>query len=199
VLKSDIDKRDRDFARVGRTAAQPVVSSLFIHSVGNMCRSEPRSSVSMGPWRRARVRHLPHQPDFPSVCLLSCQRASYSLGSYIGANPKSFEPATDPYLATFMKPQTRGTNSRMAFLRSTNDKVARQAFDADAGYGACVCDTTLSPTDLSTDQNPYLTRPPFISRARRSQLYSGEQLEKSSERDHLRQKRSTRPGVFVSR
>jgi len=50
VLKSDIDKRDRDFARVGRTAAQPVVSSLFIHSVGNMCRSEPAlERVDGGP------------------------------------------------------------------------------------------------------------------------------------------------------
>lgn len=70
---------------------------------------------------------------------LPSQRASYSLGSYIGANPKSFEPATDPYLATFMTPQTSGTNLRMAFLRSTNDKVAREAFDADAGYGVRVC------------------------------------------------------------
>jgi hypothetical protein len=33
VLRSDIEKRDRAFARVGRTAGQPVVSSLFIHSV----------------------------------------------------------------------------------------------------------------------------------------------------------------------
>ena len=33
VLRSDIERRDRAFARVGRTAGQPVVSSLFIHSV----------------------------------------------------------------------------------------------------------------------------------------------------------------------
>ena len=33
VLRSDIEKRDKAYARVGRTAAQPVVSSLFIHSV----------------------------------------------------------------------------------------------------------------------------------------------------------------------
>ena len=33
VLRSDIEKRDKAYAKVGRTAAQPVVSSLFIHSV----------------------------------------------------------------------------------------------------------------------------------------------------------------------
>lgn len=33
VLKSDIDKRNKVFAQVGRTAGQPVVASLFIHSV----------------------------------------------------------------------------------------------------------------------------------------------------------------------
>jgi hypothetical protein len=36
VLKSDIEKRDRDYAKFGRTAADPVVSSLFIHSVYNV-------------------------------------------------------------------------------------------------------------------------------------------------------------------
>ena len=63
------------------------------------------------------------------------QRASYSLGSYIGANPKSFEPVTDPYVASFLAPQTKGTNLRMAFLRSTKDKAIKKAFDTDAGYG----------------------------------------------------------------
>jgi hypothetical protein len=33
VLKSDIDKRNKAFAQNGRTAGQPVVASLFIHSV----------------------------------------------------------------------------------------------------------------------------------------------------------------------
>lgn len=63
------------------------------------------------------------------------QRASYSLGSHIGADPKSFEPKTDPYLATFMAPQRAGTNLRMAFLPSTKEKAVREAFDADAGFG----------------------------------------------------------------
>lgn len=64
------------------------------------------------------------------------QRASYSLGSHIGANPQTFEPVSDPYLATFLEPQKKGTNRRLAFLRSTQDKAGREAFDADAGYGA---------------------------------------------------------------
>ena len=33
VLKSDIDKRNKAFAQSGRTPGQPVVASLFIHSV----------------------------------------------------------------------------------------------------------------------------------------------------------------------
>ena len=33
VLKSDIEKRDKAFAKIGRTPHEPVVSSLFIHSV----------------------------------------------------------------------------------------------------------------------------------------------------------------------
>lgn len=37
VLKSDIEKRDRAYAKFGRTAADPVVSSLFIHSVCAQC------------------------------------------------------------------------------------------------------------------------------------------------------------------
>ena len=70
------------------------------------------------------------------ACRVSLQRASYSLGSHIGANPQTFEPVSDPYLATFLEPQKKGTNLRLAFLRSTQDKAGREAFDADAGYGA---------------------------------------------------------------
>ena len=33
VLHTDIEKRNKDFAKFGRTPMQPVVASLFIHSV----------------------------------------------------------------------------------------------------------------------------------------------------------------------
>lgn len=76
------------------------------------------------------------------------QRASYSLGSHIGANPQTFEPVSDPYLATFLEPQKKGANLRLAFLRSTQDKAGREAFQADAGYGALTslknCDDSLN-------------------------------------------------------
>jgi hypothetical protein len=75
---------------------------------------------------------MPLRSPFPQ---LLCQRSSYSLGSHVGVNPKSFELITDPYLATFMAPQRKGTNLRMAFLHSTKDKAVRKAFDADAEYG----------------------------------------------------------------
>jgi hypothetical protein len=34
-----------------------------------------------------------------------------------------------------MEPQKKGANLRLAFLRSTQDKAGREAFQADAGYG----------------------------------------------------------------
>jgi hypothetical protein len=51
VLKSDIQKRNKAFAQFGRTPGQPVVASLFIHSVaqlaGRAVRERARGCVRM--------------------------------------------------------------------------------------------------------------------------------------------------------
>lgn len=57
VLKSDIEKRDSMYAKVGRTAAQPVVSSLFIHSVRSACSCAcyARCRLTLGSTVTARL------------------------------------------------------------------------------------------------------------------------------------------------
>jgi hypothetical protein len=79
VLKSDIDKRNRAFAQSGRTAGQPVVASLFIHSVVHPAAPAERACARARAFACARV--LRADAGGPGRCACVCVLHAFAMGN----------------------------------------------------------------------------------------------------------------------